>query len=81
MKIENNSKSIFNIGDIVKPTEKALERNKDFTSDKRFIITKVDCDSIWDEGPIWYELAEKGDTDAMYCLPENEMELVKKFEW
>lgn len=73
----------FHIGDLVKPNEKAYARNKCFTQDRRFVVTRANSRTNWDdeEELIWYDLAAKGDKDALYCLQEDELELVRKFEW
>lgn len=72
----------FHIGDLVKPNEKAYARNKCFTQDRRFVVTKVDAHTIWeDDEPVWYDLAANSDDAALYCLQEDEIELVRKFEW
>lgn len=78
METENHK---LGIGDLVKPTKEALKRNREFTEDKRFVVTSVTLDNIWEEGPIWYDIALEGQAAANHCLPENELELVKKFEW
>lgn len=78
---KKNDKSKFSIGDIVKPNKDAIKRNKEFNQDRRFIITEVGSTSFWNNEPIWYDLAGYGDKNTLYCLPENELELVKKIEW
>lgn len=71
----------FNIGDLVKPNEKAYERNKIFTKDRRFVITAIDNKHLFNSLETWYNLAIKESKNATYILPEEEIELVRSFEW
>lgn len=74
-------KTKFKIGDLVKPNEKAHKRNREFSSDRRFMITAIDNSKLFNSLDTWYKLATKDSEDSRYCLPENELELVKSFEW
>lgn len=72
----------YEIGDLVKPNSKAFKRNnKDFTEDRRFIVTSIDKNKLFEIGVTWYSLAIKGSSKATFCLPEDELDLVKTFEW
>lgn len=71
----------YQIGDLVKPNEKAFKRNKEFTSDKRFIVTSIDENKFLEERKNWYQLATKDAKHSTFCLPEDELSLVKVFEW
>lgn len=75
------AKSKFGIGDLVRPTEEARERNQEFTKDRVFVVASVDYNSIWSDDTVWYDLAAEGNEAATYCLPENEIELIRKFDW
>lgn len=75
--ISNNDQ--FKIGDIVSPNEKAIKRNKEFTTDKKFIIIGEQDNVPFNENePIWYDLSAKGSKTATYCLPANELTLIKR---
>lgn len=74
-------KTKFKIGDLVKPNEKAYKRNREFSSDRRFMITAIDNSKLFNSLETWYKLSTKDSEDSRYCLPENELELVKSFEW
>lgn len=71
----------FAIGDLVKPNEKARERNEIFSSDRRFMVTAIEHKSLFSEFGIWCMLATKDSNGATYMLPETELELVRPFEW
>lgn len=71
----------FNIGDLVKPNKKAFKRNSTFSSDRRFIVTAIDNKHLFNSLETWYILATKDSTDATFTLPEDELELVRTFEW
>lgn len=75
------TKNKFSIGDLIRPTEDARKRNKEFTKDRTFVVTGIDYNNIWTDGPVWYDLAAKNYDAATYCLPENEIELIRKFDW
>lgn len=78
----NAKGELFQIGDIVKPTEEAEKRNKEFTQDRRFIVTGQQERLSFDEDqPVWYDLAAKGEKAATYCLPETEMTLISREAW
>lgn len=72
---------LFLIGDIVRPTEEASKRNKEFTTDRRFIVTGEQDRAFEDDQPVWYDLAIEGSSNATYCLPSNEMTLVQRTAW
>lgn len=78
-----SDKPKFEIGDIVKPREKALKKNKIFTDDKRLIVTKIDNEGFYsfNDSKWFYELALRGEREADFTLDEDELELVKKIEW
>lgn len=75
------TKNKFSIGDLIRPTEDARKRNKEFTKDRTFVVTGIDYNSIWSDDTVWYDLAAKNYDAATYCLPENEIELIRKFNW
>lgn len=75
------AKSKFSIGDLVRPAEEARKRNQEFAKGRLFIIAGIDYNSVWTDGSVWYDLAAQGYGTATYCLPENEIELVRKFDW
>lgn len=81
MKNYNTSTSNFKIGDLVKPNAKAFNRNKEFSSDRRFIITGLCENLLSPEKEIWYRLAIYEAKQATFQLPESELDLVKSFEW
>lgn len=78
---EDIKKTKFKIGDLVKPNEKAYKRNRVFSSDRRFVITSIDNSKLFNNLETWYNLAIKDSEGSQYCLPENELELVRSFEW
>lgn len=70
----------FHIGDLVSPTYKAFERNSEFLPDKVYIVTSVDR-GLWEDDCIWCNLADKDSEESYFCLPEEEIILVRKFSW
>lgn len=78
-----DSKPKFEIGDIVKPREKALKKNRIFTDDKRFVVTKIDNEGFYsfNSSKWFYELALRGEREADFTLDEDELELVRRLSW
>lgn len=73
--------SNFKIGDLVKPNTKALKRNREFSSDRRFIITGLVENFFSSEKETWCSLATYNSKQATFQLPEDELDLVKSFVW
>lgn len=77
---------MFRIGDIVEPNEKAIARNpNEFHKGDRLIVTEVFVNEVamaWNDDEVEdVKLARKGDNQAFYQLPINEITLVKRIEW
>lgn len=73
---------MIHIGDFVKPTKKAFERNSEFSEDKVFIVTSIEDESLFSkEEPLWVDLAAKGDNESYYTLPVTEIVVVKPVDW
>lgn len=68
------------IGDLVRPNEKAINRNKEvFSKDQSFVICEIEKSLF--SNKYWLYLGASGDNAPYYSLPEDEVEVVRPMQW
>lgn len=71
---------MIGLGDLVKLNDKAVKRNNNiFSKDMLFVVCEIKKE-LFDKNRTLY-LGLQGDLKSFYCLPEDEVDLVRPVEW